>query len=67
MRRLYTEIRIAHKSMQSKNDYEKLLDGIVEVLGYKSKTEWFNAKVLESAKEVIRLRKLKEAEKRLKE
>lgn len=45
--RIYTEIRIAHKDLEEKENFEKNLDEALKNQGYKSRTEWFNEKYRE--------------------
>ena len=45
MPRIYTEIRIAHKTPEEKEAYERYLDESLKALGYKSRTEWIKEMV----------------------
>ncbi len=45
MPRIYTEIRIAHKSEEEKAAYERHLDESLKALGYKSRSEWIKEAV----------------------
>lgn len=47
MPRIYTEIRISHKTEEEKKEYEKKLDEALKAQGYKSRTEWLNEKYRE--------------------
>lgn len=51
MARMYTEIRIAHKSKEEKEEYEKRLDEALKKKGYKNRTEWLNEKYRELIKD----------------
>jgi hypothetical protein len=63
MPRIYTEIRIAHELPEIKETYERELEEAIKVLGYRSRTEWFNAMfnqtVLKARKEKCRIQKNK--------
>lgn len=50
MPRLYTEIRISHKTIEEKSEYERKLDEELKKQGYKSRTEWINEKYRELIK-----------------
>jgi metal-responsive CopG/Arc/MetJ family transcriptional regulator len=52
MPRIYTEIRIAHESLEIKEAYEKKLDEMIRKLGYKSRAEWLNGMYRESARRI---------------
>lgn len=47
MTRIYTEIRISHKTEEEKQEYERKLSEALKQAGYKSKTEWLNDKYRE--------------------
>lgn len=47
MARVYTEIRIAHKTKEEKQEYERKLDEALKSKGYKSRSEWINEKYRE--------------------
>lgn len=47
MVRIYTELRISHKTIEEKQEYEKKLDEALKAQGYKSRTEWLNEKYRE--------------------
>lgn len=42
MARIYTEIRVHHKSLAEKEAYDKKLEEALKKNGYKSKAEWVN-------------------------
>jgi metal-responsive CopG/Arc/MetJ family transcriptional regulator len=42
MPRIYTEIRIFHKSPEKKAQYENVMDEALKQLGYKSRAEWID-------------------------
>lgn len=50
MPRIYTEIRIFHKTEEEKVEYERKLDEALRKQGYKSRTEWINEKYRELIK-----------------
>lgn len=50
MARIYTELRIHHKTLEDKQEYEKKLDEALKKQGYKSRTEWLNEKYRELVK-----------------
>ena len=50
MAKIYTEIRITHKTRESKQKYERNLDEKLRESGYKSRTEWLNEKYRELMK-----------------
>jgi hypothetical protein len=41
MPRIYTEIRIPHKSPEDKRKYEEELDKAIHKLGYKDRADWY--------------------------
>ncbi|MBX4267165.1 hypothetical protein [Clostridium estertheticum] len=47
MARINTEIRISHKTIEEKIEYEKQLDESLKRQGYKNRTEWINEKYRE--------------------
>ncbi|EKX79939.1 hypothetical protein [Clostridium botulinum] len=49
--RIYTEIRIAHKDKEEKEEYEKKLDEALKEQGYKNRAEWLNEKYRDLIKE----------------
>lgn len=51
MARVYTEIRISHKTEEEKIEYERNLDEALKEKGYRSRTEWLNEKYRELVKE----------------
>lgn len=51
MARIHTEIRISHKTIKEKQEYERKLDEALKAQGYKSRTEWLNEKYRELIRE----------------
>ena len=51
MKRIYTEIRIAHKSEKDKKDFEEKLDIQLTVKCYKNRSEFVREKVNKLEKE----------------
>ena len=47
MARINTEIRISHKTLEEKVEYERQLDEALKRWGYKNRTEWVNEKYRE--------------------
>lgn len=50
MIRIYTEFRIAHKSIEDKKEYEMKLDEALKAAGYRNRVEWINEKYRELVK-----------------
>ena len=51
--RIYTGIRISHKTEEEKIEYEKELDKALKLKGYRNRTEWINSefrKLIQSSK-----------------
>lgn len=48
MNRLYTEIRISHKNLEEKQEYERKLDQALKDAGYKNRNEFFKEKIREA-------------------
>lgn len=53
MKRIYTEIRIAHKSEKDKKDFEEKLDVQSIAKGYKNRVEFVKEKINDLSKEVL--------------
>lgn len=51
MARVYTEIRISHKTEKEKIEYERNLDEALKKKGYRNRTEWLSEKYRELIKE----------------
>jgi hypothetical protein len=51
--RIYTEIRISHKTKEAKATYENLLDAYLKVMGYNNRNEWVNEKIRELSQAAI--------------
>jgi metal-responsive CopG/Arc/MetJ family transcriptional regulator len=51
MARIYTELRISHKTIEEKQDYERKLDEALKAKGYKDRTEWLKEKYRELIRE----------------
>lgn len=49
MKQIYTEIRIAHKSIKDKNDFEEKLDVQLSAKGYANRAEFIREKIRELA------------------
>ena len=47
MARIYTEIRVSHKTQEEKDEYEKQLEEALKLNGYKNRSEWINEKYRE--------------------
>ena len=47
MSKIFTEIRIFHKTKEEKVKYESSLREVLKEQGYKSRVEWFNEKYRE--------------------
>jgi len=41
MPRIYTEIRIPHKTLEEKRKHEEELDKTIKALGYKDRADWY--------------------------
>jgi hypothetical protein len=50
MARIYTEIRISHKTLEEKQEYEEALDKALKKHGYKTRTEFIQEKIRELIK-----------------
>jgi len=50
MARIYTEIRISHKTIEEKQEYEAALDKALKKHCYKSRTEFVQEKIRELIK-----------------
>ena len=48
--RIYTEIRISHKTIEEKQEYEIALDKALKKHGYKTRTEFIQEKIRELIK-----------------
>jgi formiminotetrahydrofolate cyclodeaminase len=55
MPRIYTEIRIPHKSEEDKAAFEEELDKALKRVGFYSRTEWLRYKSREIIQEAINL------------
>ena len=51
MARIYTEIRISHKTIGEKQEYERKLDEALKNKGYSSRTEFIEEKIRELTNE----------------
>ena len=47
MPRIYTEIRISHKSEETKAEYENKFDEALKINGYRTRTEFITEKIRE--------------------
>ena len=45
--RIYTEVRISHKTEEDKQEYERKLDEALKSLGYRNRTEFISEKIRE--------------------
>jgi len=59
MPRIYTEIRIAHETEESKARYEELLDEAIKTLGYYGRTDWLRSMARDTINASIRFKKPK--------
>ena len=50
MPRIYTEIRISHKTEKEKKEYERKLDEALKSFGYRNRTEFITEKIREILK-----------------
>ena len=50
MPRIYSEIRISHKTEEDKQEYERKLDEALKSLGYRNRTEFITEKIREILK-----------------
>lgn len=50
MARIYTEIRLSHKTIEEKQEYETALDKALKKHGYKTRTEFIQEKIRELIK-----------------